>query len=363
MRNLNLALTLLGILLFLLACQPLQTPLVPADSAANSAALRSQGAVSSALSRFVQNQYRFVFDEHDKNRNGQIEPAEIPHAAQSFAKYDSNRDGALSPAEILPNPSFLRAQSEAIAKDLRQSQTPQQEDPQLQLPFEKEFSRLESGFIREVEALRSLAQTPAQTLAPSLATKPIPVLLVPGYAEPSWYFMYGIYRDLKKAGYAVEGLNLFPNFASAEEQALKVKAKAEAMMKQYGSQKIHLVVHSFGGLISRHYIQNMGGSAVVDQLVTIATPHLGTYAAFLGPGESAVQLRPESAFLKKLNAQGFAYPPVKYTSIWSNLDEIVLPPKHSIMPDSQVFYVPWTGHLTIMFSQRTYTAIRQVLGN
>ncbi|MGE3724028.1 MAG: alpha/beta fold hydrolase [Candidatus Sericytochromatia bacterium] len=353
MRNLNLALTLLAIVVLMLACQPLQAPMAPA----NSVALRSQNTASSILSRFVQNQYHFVFDEHDKNRNGFIEPAEIPHAAQSFGKYDSNRDGALSPAEILPTPTFLRAQSEALAKDLRQSQTPQQEDPQLQLPFEKEFSRLESGFIREVEVMRSLAQTSL----PSLATKPIPVLLVPGYAEPSWYFMYGIYRDLKKAGYAVEGINLFPNFASAEEQALKVKAKAEAMMKQYGSPKIHLVVHSFGGLISRHYIQNMGGSAVVDQLVTIATPHLGTYAAFLGPGESAVQLRPESAFLKKLNAQGFAYPPVKYTSIWSNLDEIVLPPKHSIMPDSQVFYVPWTGHLTIMFSQRTYTAIRQVL--
>lgn len=357
MHNLNPALTLLGTLLFLLACQPLQTPMAPSHSAVDASALRAQGTASSTLSRFVQNQYHFVFDEHDKNRNGFIEPAEIPHAAQSFGKYDSNRDGALSPAEILPNPTFLRAQSEALAKDLRQSQTPQQEDPQLQLPFEKDFSRLESGFIREVEAMRSLAQTSL----PSLATKPIPVLLVPGYAEPSWYFMYGIYRDLKKAGYAVEGINLFPNFASAEEQALKVKAKAEAMMKQYGSQKIHLVVHSFGGLISRHYIQTMGGSAVVDQLVTIATPHLGTYAAFLGPGESAVQLRPESAFLKKLNAQGFAYPPVKYTSIWSNLDEIVLPPKHSIMPDSQVFYVPWTGHLTIMFSQRTYTAIRQVL--
>lgn len=358
MRNLNLTRTFWAAMLFLSACQPLGVPSSQITQA-NSAALRSQNSASSLFSRFVQNQYRFVFDEHDLNRNGQIEPAEIPHAKQSFAQFDSNRDGRLSPNEVLPNSTFLRSQSEALAKELRQSQTPQQEDPQLQLPFEKEFSRLESGFIREVESLRTQSQPQTQ----ASVSKPIPVLLVPGYAEPSWYFMYGIYRDLKKAGYAVDGINLFPNFASAEEQALKVKAKAEAMMKAAGSSKIHLVVHSFGGLISRHYIQNLGGSAVIDQLVTIATPHLGTYAAYLGPGESAVQLRPDSEFLKKLNAQGFAYPPVKYTSIWSNLDEIVLPPKHSIMPDSQVFYVPWTGHLTIMFSQRTYAAIRQVLGN
>lgn len=343
-------LSFLALLIFLAACQ---TPSLPPPSP--SALVRSQSTASATLSRFLQNQYRFVFDEHDLNRNGVIEPAEIPHATESFGRYDRNQDGVLSPAEILPNASFLNAQSEAMAKDLRQSQTPQPEDPQWEWALEKDLSRLESTFIREVEALRTQkqVQSPVQ--------RKIPVLLVPGYAEPSWYFMYGIYRDLKKAGYTVEGINLFPNFASAEEQALKVKAKAEAMMKHYGSAKIHLVVHSFGGLISRYYIQNLGGTAVVDQLVTIATPHLGTYAAFLGPGESAVQLRPESDFLKKLNAQGFAYPPVKYTSIWSNLDEIVLPPKHSIMPDSQVFYVPWTGHLTIMFSQRTYAAIRQVL--
>ena len=173
--------------------------------------------------------------------------------------------------------------------------------------------------------------------------------------------MYGIYRNLKTNGWAVEGIDLFPNFAPAEEQAYKVQAKIEEMRTRYGVEQVDLVVHSFGGLISRYYIQELDGLEKVRNLVTVATPHHGTYAAYLGPGASAVQLRPDSDFLNHLNAQGFAYGSVRYTSIWSNLDEIVLPPKNSIMPESTVHYVPWTGHLTIMFSKRTYGHIRNAL--
>jgi triacylglycerol lipase len=359
MRNLNFSLAAVMLVLALFSCQntALQGSLVARST---QPALVQQASTASALGTYLQSHYRQVFDEHDSNHNGLIEAREIPYAAQTFAKLDLNHDGALSPSEVLPASEALSQATGALSKELHQafaSKPVATEDPQLTLPQENNYAGFENAFLNQVDSLRSQAlvpQAPQQYVG-------APVLLVPGYAEPSWYFMYGIYKDLKKAGYAVEGINLFPNFATAEEQALKVKAKIEAMMKHYGSSKINLVVHSFGGLISRYYIQNLGGSRVVDNLVTVTTPHLGTYAAYLGPGASAVQLRPESEFIQKLNANGFAYPPVKYTSIWTNLDEIVLPPKNSIMPDSQVFYVPWTGHLTVMFSQRTYGYIRQAL--
>lgn len=188
-----------------------------------------------------------------------------------------------------------------------------------------------------------------------------PVLLVPGYAEPSWYFMYGLYRHLKKSGWQVEGINLFPNFATAEEQAKKIQTRIEDMKARYGVSQVELVVHSFGGLISRYYIQNMGGAAHVRNLVTIATPHQGTYVAYFGPGKSADQLKYKSPFIQALNAKGYAYPPVKYTSIWSNIDEIVIPQRSAVMPDSTVHQVPWTGHLSILFSKRTYAHVLAAL--
>ena len=37
-----------------------------------------------------------------------------------------------------------------------------------------------------------------------------------------------------------------------------------------------LVGHSNGGLVSRYYIENMGGSINVEKLITIDTPHWGS---------------------------------------------------------------------------------------
>ncbi|MGV3523044.1 MAG: alpha/beta fold hydrolase [Candidatus Sericytochromatia bacterium] len=329
----------------LLACQAL-----PPAGLSKPSTLTTQSGQNASVSwlQFVEQDYQRVFDEHDRNRNGSIEAGEIPHATHSFAGADRNRDGRLSRAEALPDQASMARVANDIAQSLQDTApAPRSEDPQLDpLPTPAHMGQLR----------QEMAQ-PAQR---RLNSK-VPVLLVPGYAEPSWYFMYGIYRNLKAQGWPVEGINLFPNFASAEEQALKVKARIDDMRQRLGVDRVDLVVHSFGGLISRHYIQELGGTETVRQLITVATPHHGTLTAHLGPGESAVQLRPNSAFLKRLNGKGFAYAPVRYTSIWSNLDEIVIPPKNAIMPDSTVHYVPWTGHLTIMFSQRTYRYIREAL--
>lgn len=337
---------LLALGMSLLACQ-VAPGLVPASSQ-----VQAQ-ASANIWSRVMSNDYEQVFAEHDSNRNGTIELAEIPYAPRSFNQLDRDHNGKLSKQEALPDSKHLQYLTDYMLRYFKApAPTRSSEDPQLQpLPSPAEFERVRNELTQSARLAPGLGQLNAKA----------PILLVPGYAEPSWYFMYGLYKDLKQAGWQVEGINLFPNFASAEEQAAKVKLRVEEMKKRLGVDKVNLVVHSFGGLISRYYIQELGGLQSVERLITIATPHHGTYAAYLGPGASADQMQPGSEFLKKLNANGFAYPPIKYTSIWTNLDEIVVPPKNSIMPDSNVRYVPWTGHLTVMFSQRTYRFVREAL--
>lgn len=318
-------------------------------------ALRAQSqAQQSPLNwgQFLQDNQDFLFRQHDLNQDGVLQPEELPHLQQSFVEHDLNQNGVLEPQEVHPSSEI---QQRIVSQLQRGLQLPQM--PEMGLAENPEVEALPTP--GEIHAFRQTVQS-AQISERKFET---PVLLVPGYAEPSWYFMYGIYKDLKKQGWAVEGINLFPNFATAQEQAVKVQARIEDMKQRYGVDKIHIVAHSFGGLISRYYIQEMGGTQTVHDLVTVATPHHGTYLAHLGIGKSSFQLEPGSAFLTELNANGYAYEPVEYMSIWSNLDEIVWPQKHAIMPESDVRYVPWTGHLTIMFSQRTYGHIRQALQN
>ncbi|MCK5149889.1 hypothetical protein KAJ87_03100 [Candidatus Pacearchaeota archaeon] len=44
-----------------------------------------------------------------------------------------------------------------------------------------------------------------------------------------------------------------------------------------GKNKVIIIAHSMGGLVSRNYIKNHGGLNSVDKLVTIGTPNHGTY--------------------------------------------------------------------------------------
>lgn len=48
-----------------------------------------------------------------------------------------------------------------------------------------------------------------------------------------------------------------------------------------GNDKVNIVAHSMGGLVSRAYVQSAGYEDDVDQIITLGTPHLGAADAYL----------------------------------------------------------------------------------
>ncbi|WP_409013479.1 esterase/lipase family protein [Dyadobacter sp. CY351] len=72
-------------------------------------------------------------------------------------------------------------------------------------------------------------------------------------------------------------------------------------MTLWRSDRIDLIAFSMGGLISRYYLQRLGGLAKTDRFITIATPHHGTLAAYFLPFPGIKQMRPNSLFLIDLN--------------------------------------------------------------
>ena len=85
-----------------------------------------------------------------------------------------------------------------------------------------------------------------------------------------------------------------------------------------------------GGLVSRHYLQNLGGAARCKSLFTISSPHQGTWAAWAYPSKGAAQMRPGSGFLANLSnseARLGAMPVVSYRT---PMDLIILPPTSSV---------------------------------
>ena len=123
--------------------------------------------------------------------------------------------------------------------------------------------------------------------------------------------------------------------------------------------RIDLVCHSLGGLLARVYIQQLGGARRVDRCVTLGTPHRGTYNAYWVASRVGRELRPDSAFLARLDASRARAARVRFASIVAGSDNIVIP--RVFASDEAVVHVPGLGHMGLLFSPTAFRAIAEHL--
>ncbi len=113
------------------------------------------------------------------------------------------------------------------------------------------------------------------------------------------------------------------------------------MRARTGAAKVSLVGHSQGGLMPRYFIKNLGGAAVVDDLVGLAPSNHGTTNPFAPlAGSSCPACRQQvagSAFLRDLNAGDETPGDVSYTQVVTRYDEVVVPYTSGYLaPDANV---------------------------
>lgn len=156
------------------------------------------------------------------------------------------------------------------------------------------------------------------------------VLLVHGINDTA-RSMRRIQWMLEARGWQVRAISLQPNDASVpfDVMARQLAAFADASFPR--GQKFDLVAFSMGGLVSRYYLQKLGGRAHVRRFVTISTPNHGTIWAWLSGRSGVKEMRPGSAMLRELNGEADQLRPLDYTSIYTPLDLTILPASSSRM--------------------------------
>ena len=186
---------------------------------------------------------------------------------------------------------------------------------------------------------------------PALASTP--VILVHGYIHNRSAFL-AMSRHLKRAGFRyVDGFNYNALADGIPEAAARLGAEVERVLKATGAQRVMIVGHSMGGIVARYYVQELGGEDTVDTVVTLGSPHTGTYASYVGLGTATAQLRPHSGLLTRLNET--ARPgPVRWIAYWSDLDIFVAPIGNARLEhpalNAHNVRVRNTGHLSLLAS-------------
>lgn len=167
---------------------------------------------------------------------------------------------------------------------------------------------------------------------------------------------------LQETSHAYVAVNLEPVFGSIPAYASTIDAAVKAVTQATGLPPI-LVCHSMGGLAARAWLATQSGSIAkgqampVHRIVTIGSPHRGTWLARFGRSDSAVEMREGSVWLRQLNSDSTLRTTVSaaesarpfWLCWYSNCDHIVFPATTATLPGADNRLVRGAAHVQLAF--------------
>ncbi|MDD7938620.1 alpha/beta fold hydrolase [Actinomycetospora lutea] len=217
---------------------------------------------------------------------------------------------------------------------------------------------------------RTEALSPAQRslVVSDMESSTTPVLLVHGIVDNRSIFAL-LARALRRRGFGVvHAINfsvLTAFTGDIREAARELGHHVERLCAGTGSDRVHVVGHSLGGLIARYYVQRLGGDTRVDTLVTLGTPHEGSLIAhFLPPTPVPVQLQPGSDLLRELEEPAPDCR-TRFLAVWSRQDQLIIPQRAARLthPDLQVTEIELehVGHLSMTIDPEVVHLVTRLL--
>lgn len=193
-----------------------------------------------------------------------------------------------------------------------------------------------------------------------------PIILVHGVIDNHTIFTV-LRRALSRRGFGrVIALNYSPLSDDVRRVARRLALLVESVCRETGYERVHIIGHSMGGLVSRYYVQRLGGDTRVHTLVTLGSPHGGTSPARLVPHSVARQLRPDSEIVRELRepAPGCR---TRMIAFWSDLDQVMIPKRHArIVHDdlaARNIFVRGVGHMSLPVDGRVVHQICTALAH
>jgi pimeloyl-ACP methyl ester carboxylesterase len=177
-----------------------------------------------------------------------------------------------------------------------------------------------------------------------------PILLVHGMIDNRSIFTL-LRRGLRRRGFGrVVSINYSPLTTDVRIAAAWLAEEVESLVAETGYERVHVIGHSLGGLIARYYVTRLGGHERVHTLVTLGTPHQGTFNAYALPSNLCRQLRPGSDLMSELGA-AVPHCRTRFVAYWSDLDEMVFPQRNAKLDHRdlrvQNIEIHATGHMSL----------------
>jgi triacylglycerol lipase len=184
------------------------------------------------------------------------------------------------------------------------------------------------------------------------------VLLVHGFVCNRGFWNPWMQR-LRAADVPFIAVNLEPVFGSIDDYVPTLEAAARRLRESTGLAPL-VVAHSMGGLAVRAWLR--GDPSAAHHVITIGTPHRGTWLARFGLTLNGHQMRlADNAWLGALPGDEAAFAG-RYTCFYSHCDNIVFPPSTATLPGADNRHVPGTAHVHLAFQETVFNEVWRWVG-
>lgn len=226
-----------------------------------------------------------------------------------------------------------------------------------------------------------------------------PVLMLHGFGANSGFWI-PLSRSLRAAGISHATIDLEPVLGSIDEYSPLIHAQAELLCKAAGARELIVIGHSMGGLAARAWMRNaplnrsdVRATAALEaqvtdaspprsdarspeeeartlrvvKLITLGTPHFGSWLASYGAGRNTMQMVPPGAdpdaWLNRLDRSETAEMRKRVLSIWSRHDNIVAPQTSSVLPGAEMIALDLIGHVALGFDPAVLDRVMQAVNS
>lgn len=169
-----------------------------------------------------------------------------------------------------------------------------------------------------------------------------------------------VMQRLQRAGVPFVAVSMEPVFGGIDRYAPQIEAAVRALESGTGMSPV-LLCHSMGGLAARAWLranaQAGGSDERVHRIITIGTPHHGTWLARWGLAANTRQMRLGNPWLAELAAGEDASRHARFTCFWGHCDNIVFPASTAVLPGAQAIHLSGMAHVHMAFHDEVFNEV------
>ena len=168
--------------------------------------------------------------------------------------------------------------------------------------------------------------------------------------------------ELRARGHAYVALTLEPAFGSVDDYVAAIDTAMRQVQAATGLPPV-LVGHSMGGLAARAWLRTLAQPPAqrVHRILTLGTPHHGTWPARFSHTTNGMQMRLDSPWLQALSASEGAAQRALFSCWYSDCDNIVYPTRSATLDGADNHLLHGLGHVHMLYAPQVRAACWQAL--